>query len=71
MSTIQNNVDHIRHDRNIDLKSWNGPEWSVSAASVDSLHLIGFGLRQLKNDTEKLYYYYYYLFIYRWQKCFT
>ena len=53
---IENNVDYIRHDRNIALKSLNGPEGSVSAATVDSLHLLDFELRQLKNNTEKLGY---------------
>ena len=35
----------------------NGPKGSLSAPTVDSLHLLhllGFGLRQLKNNTEKL-----------------
>ena len=50
------NIDHIRHDRNIGPKSLNGPERSVSATAVDSLHLLGFGLTQLKNNTEKLGY---------------
>ena len=49
-------IDRIRHDRNIGRKSLNGPERSVSAATVDSLHLLGFGLTQLKNNTEKLGY---------------
>ena len=53
---MQNNVDHIRHGRNIVLKSLNGHEGNVPAATVDSLHLQGFGLRQLKNNTEKLGY---------------
>ena len=56
LSGIQNNVDHIRHDRNIDLKSLNGPEGSISVASVDSLYLPDFRLRQLENNTEKLDY---------------
>ena len=56
MSVIRNNVDHIRHYRNIGLRSLNGPEGSVSAATVGSLHLLDFGLRQLKNNTEKLGY---------------
>ena len=34
-------------------KSINGPEGSVSAATIDSLHLLGFGLTQLKTNTEK------------------
>ena len=38
------------------LKSINGPEGSVSAATIDSLHLLDFGLTQLKNNTEKLGY---------------
>ena len=50
------NIDRIGHDRNIGLKSLNGPKGSVSAANVDSLHLLGFGLTQLKNNTEKLGY---------------
>ena len=53
---LQNNVYHIRHNRKIGLKSLNGPEGSVPAATVDSLHLLDFGLRQLKNNTEKLDY---------------
>ena len=48
VSVIRNNVDRIRHDRNICLKSLNGPEGSVSAATVGSL--------QLKKNTEKLGY---------------
>ena len=56
VSVIHNKVDHIRHGRNIGLKSLNGPERSVSAATVDSLHLLDFRLRQLKNNTEKLGY---------------
>ena len=52
-----NDADHIRHDRNIGLKSLNGPEQgSVSAATVDSVHLLDFGLRQLGNNTERLGY---------------
>ena len=54
VSVTPNNIDHIRHDRNLGLKSLNGPEGSVSAATVDSLHLLDFGLRQPKNNTEKL-----------------
>ena len=54
MSVIQKNVDHTRHDRNIGLI--NEPEGSVSAATIDSLHLLGFGLRHLKNNTEKFGY---------------
>ena len=53
VSAIQSNVDHIRHDRNIGLKILNGPEGSILAATVDSLHLLDFGMRQLKNNTEK------------------
>ena len=53
---IQNNLDHIRRDRNIGLKSLNGPEGSVSAATVNSLHLLNFGMKQLKNNTKKLEY---------------
>ena len=49
-------MDRIRHDRNIGLKSLNVPEGSVSAATVDLLHLLGFGLTQLKNNTENLGY---------------
>ena len=48
-------VDRITHDRNIGHKSLNGPEGSVSAATVDLLHL-HFGLTQLENNTEKLSY---------------
>lgn len=47
---------HIRHDKNIGLKCLNGPEESVSLASADSLHLLDFKLKQLKNNTEKLGY---------------
>ena len=50
------NIDRIKHDRNIGPKSLNGPEGSFSAATVDSLHLLGFGLTQMKNNTEKLNY---------------
>ena len=50
------NIDRIRHDRNIGPKSLNEPEGSVSATTVDSLHLPGFGLTQLKNYTEKFGY---------------
>ena len=50
------NIDHIRHDRNIGPKSLKRPEGSVSAATVDSLHLLGFGLTHLKNNAEKLGY---------------
>ena len=53
---MQNNVHHIRRDRNIGLKRLNGHERSVLPATVDSLHLQGFGLRQLKSNTEKLGY---------------
>ena len=53
MSAIQSNVDHIRHDRNIGLKILNEPEGSVLAATVDSLHLLDFGMRQLKDNSEK------------------
>ena len=53
VNVIQNNVDRIRHDKNIGLKSLNGPEGSISATTVDSLHLLDFGLRQLKKNTEK------------------
>ena len=31
----------------------NGPEGSVLAATVDSLHLLHFGMRQLNKNTEK------------------
>ena len=48
-------VDRITHDRNIGHKSLNGPEGSVSGATVDLLHL-RFGLTQLENNTEKLGY---------------
>ena len=48
VNVIQNNVDYLRLDRNMGLKSLNRPEGSISAAAVDSLHLIDFGLRQLK-----------------------
>ena len=34
----------------------NGPERSVSATTVRSLHLLGFRLTQLKNNTEKFAY---------------
>ena len=51
------NIDNIiRHDRNIGPKSLNGPEGSVSATTVDSLHLLGFRLTQLKNNTENFAY---------------
>ena len=50
------NINRIRHNRNIDPKSLNRPEGSISAATVDSLHLLGSGLTQLKNNTEKLGY---------------
>ena len=56
-SEIRNNIDHISHDRSIDFESLNGPKGSISAPTVDSLHLLnilGFGLRQLKNNTEKV-----------------
>ena len=56
VSVIQNSLHHIRHDRNIGLKCVNGPEGNISAATVDSLHLLDFGLKQLKNDSEKLGY---------------
>ena len=56
VSLIQNNLDHIRHDRNIGLKSLNGPEGSISAATVNSIHLLDFGMKQLKNNTKKLGY---------------
>ena len=55
MSVIQSNVVHFRYDRNKGLKTLNGPKGSVSAATVDSVHLLDFGLRQLK-ITEKLGY---------------
>ena len=42
VSAIQNNVDHIRHDGSICLKSLNGPEGNLSAATVDSLDLLDF-----------------------------
>ena len=32
---IQNNVDHRRHNKNVDFKSLNRPDGSVSAATVD------------------------------------
>ena len=52
MIAIQNNAHHIRHDGNISQKlKWT--EGSVSTATVDLLHLINFGLRQLKSNTEK------------------
>ena len=55
VSGIQNNAHHIRHDGNICQKlKWT--EESVSTATVDLLHLINFGLRQLKSNTEKLGY---------------
>ena len=47
---------HIRLDKNIGLKCLNGPEESVSLARADSLHLLDFKLKQLKNNTEKLGY---------------
>ena len=50
------NIDLVRHDRNIGPKSLNGPEGSVSVTTVDSLHLLGFRLRLLKNNTEKFGY---------------
>ena len=50
------NIDRIRHDRNIGPKILNGSEGNVSVATVDSLHLLGFGLTQLENNTEKLGY---------------
>ena len=50
------NFDHIKHDRNIGPKSLNGLEGSFSAATVDSLHLLGFGLTEMKNNTEKFSY---------------
>ena len=56
MSMTKSNVNHIRHDRNMCPKSLNGPEGSASAATVDSLLLLYFGLRQMKNSTEKLGY---------------
>ena len=52
-SVIQSHVVHFRYDRNKGLKTLNGPKGSVSAATLDSLHLLDFGLRQLK-ITEKL-----------------
>lgn len=53
VNVIQNNVDYLRLDRNMGLKSLNRPEGSISAATVDSLHLIDFGLRQLKKKILK------------------
>ena len=53
VNVIQNNVDYLRLDRNMGLKSLNRPEGSISAAVVDSLHLIDFGLRQLKKKILK------------------
>ena len=53
VNVIQNNVDYLRLDRNMGLKSLNRPEGSISAAAVDSLHLIYFGLRQLKKKVLK------------------
>ena len=44
---MQNSIDHLGHDRNIGLKSLNGPEGSVSAAIVYSLHLLDTGLIQM------------------------
>ena len=44
VSVIQSNGDYLRLDRNMGLKSLNRPEGSVSAAAVDSLHLLDFGL---------------------------
>ena len=38
--SVINNVDHIKHERNIGLKSLNGLKGSVSVAIVDSLHLL-------------------------------
>ena len=53
MIAIQNNAHHIRHDGNISQKlKWT--EGSVSTATVDLLHLINFGLRQLKSNTENM-----------------
>ena len=54
MKVIQNKFDHVRHNRNTGLKRFNGPARSVSAATVDSIHLVDFALNQLKNNTEKL-----------------
>ena len=53
VNVIQNNVDYLRLDRNMGLKSLNRPEGSISAAAVDSLHLIDFGLKQLKKKILK------------------
>ena len=50
------NIDRTWHDRNIGPKSLNGPEGSGTAATVDSLHLLGFEFARLKNNTEKLCY---------------
>ena len=54
VSVIQNNVDYLRLDRNMGLKSLNRSEGSVSAAAVDSLHLPDFELRQLKKILKSL-----------------
>ena len=54
LKVIQNNFDHVRYNRDTGLKSFNGPAESVSAATVDSIHLVDFPLNQLKDNTEKL-----------------
>ena len=54
VSVIQSNADYLRLDRNMGLKSLNRPEGSVSAAAVDSLHLLDFGLSQLKKILKSL-----------------
>ena len=56
VSVIKKDANHIKHDRNIVLRGLSGPEGSVSAATVDSLHLLGLTSRQLKSNTEKLDY---------------
>ena len=45
------NIDHIRHDKNIGTKSLNGPEGSVSAATVDR-----FWIYTAESNTENLDY---------------
>ena len=56
VNVVQQNVDWIRNERGGSVKSLNGPEGSVSAVTVDSLHLLLWGLKQLRVNTGKLGY---------------